>query len=159
MNFARADSDPWIRMFEPRPDAAVRLFCFPYAGGGASMYLSWARSMPAAVEVCPIQLPGREERFADAHFRQLEPLKSAVLEHLEPCLDKPFLLFGHSMGAIIAYEIAHALSSQGRPPAHLIVSGQRAPHIPLSRPMSYHLPEAAFRERLRELKGTPEQVL
>jgi medium-chain acyl-[acyl-carrier-protein] hydrolase len=152
-------SDPWIRRAQPNPKAALRLFCVPYAGGSASVFRSWGRLLPDWIEVCAIQLPGREERLGEPAFRQVDRLLPALIERLRPALDRPFALFGHSMGAVIAYELTRALTDEGQRPVHLIVSGQRAPHLPLQRPTSYHLSDPDFRERLRVLNGTPGPVL
>jgi medium-chain acyl-[acyl-carrier-protein] hydrolase len=149
----------WLRFHRDDARACVRLFCFPFAGGGASLYRNWASVLPPNIAVCPLQLPGREERMREPPFTQVEPLCQAVLTAIDPLLDRPVALFGHSMGAIIAYELARALQRHGRSPLHLFVSGQRAPHLPLGRPVSYNLPLEAFRHRLRELNGTPEAVL
>jgi medium-chain acyl-[acyl-carrier-protein] hydrolase len=152
-------TDPWIRLYAPDARARLRLFCFPYAGRGASLYRGWNRRLPSWIEVCAIQLPGREERIREPAFTNMDALCDALLPSLVPYLDMPVAFFGHSMGALIAHHAATRLRDQGRSPVHLVVSGQRAPHLPLGRPQSYNLPEAAFRERLRTLNGTPEQVL
>lgn len=156
---APAITDPWIRSAEPNPKAKLRLFCLPYAGGGASVFRSWGRALPDWLEVCAIQLPGREDRIGEPAFRQVDRLLPVLLDRLRPHLDRPFALFGHSMGAVVAYEVVRALEAEGRVPVHLIVSGQRAPHLPLRRPTSYHLSEPDFQERLRVLNGTPAPVL
>ena len=156
---ATAKTDPWIRCAKPNPAARLRLFCLPYAGGGASLFRDWGQALPDSVEVCAIQLPGREDRIAETPFRQVEDLLPVLLEKLRPYLDRPIAFFGHSMGAFLSYELARALTEEHRGPAHLIVSGQRAPHLPLSRPSSYHLSDAAFCDRLRSLNGTPASVL
>ena len=153
------DGNSWFRLCRSHPQTRVRLFCFPFAGGGASIYRNWPTALPPTIEVCPIQLPGREERMREPAFTQVEPLCQALLPAIPPWLDRPFAMFGHSMGAVIAYELARDLELQGTPPIHLFVSGQRAPHLPLGRPTSYDLSQEAFRKRLRELKGTPEAVL
>jgi medium-chain acyl-[acyl-carrier-protein] hydrolase len=152
-------ANPWIRFAAPDPGAALRLFCFPYAGAGASVYRGWRARLPTWIHLCPIQLPGREERIREPPFTNMDALCAALLPALAPYLDMPIALFGHSMGALIAYQAATRLREQGGSPIHLLVSGQRAPHLPLGRQPSYDLPEAAFRERLRSLNGTPELVL
>ena len=151
--------DPWMRRAMPRPDPALRLFCLPYAGGGASIYRPWAEALPDWVEVCSVQLPGREERIAEPAYRQVGRLLPELVERLRPYLDRPVAIFGHSMGAVIAYEVTRALTLEGNAPVHLIVSGQRAPFLPLQRPTSYHLSDADFQQRLRELNGTPAPIL
>jgi len=148
----------WLRFRQSNPAASLRLFCFPYAGGSASVYRNWT-DLPPEIEVCPVQLPGRDERFREPAFTRADALCDALVVALADHLDRPFAIFGHSMGAIIAYELTRRLQARGLSPRHLFVSGQRAPHIPLRRPQSYDLPDPAFRNRLRELNGTPEEVL
>jgi medium-chain acyl-[acyl-carrier-protein] hydrolase len=137
------------------------MFCFPYAGGGASAYRGWARLLPADVEVCPVQLPGRESRLREPPFDSSELLIQALVEALQPWLrDLPFVFFGHSMGAMIAFELARELRRRGQAlPQHLFVSGRRAPQIPYEDEPIHALPEPEFIEKLRELEGTPEEVL
>jgi len=98
--------DRWIKVFQPQPDARLRLFCFPYAGGGASIYRLWHRDLPGGVEVCAVQLPGRESRWREEPFRRVPPLADAATEALAPRLGRPYAFFGHSMGAVIAFEVA-----------------------------------------------------
>ena len=156
---APAKTDPWIRCPTPHPAARLRLFCLPYAGGGASIFKNWGDALPDSIEVCAIQLPGREDRIAETPFRRVEQLLPVLLDRLRPYLDRRIAFFGHSMGAFLSYELARALTEENRAPAHLIVSGQRAPHLPLSRPESYYLSDTDFCERLRSLNGTPASVL
>ncbi len=148
----------WLRCRQDNPAASLRLFCFPYAGGSAAVYRNWT-DLPAEIDVCPVQLPGRDERFREPAFTRADALCDALVVALADYLDRPFAVFGHSMGAIIAYEFTRRLQARGLSPRHLFVSGQRAPHIPLRRPQSYALPDPAFKNRLRELNGTPEEVL
>jgi medium-chain acyl-[acyl-carrier-protein] hydrolase len=151
------ESSAWVRFRQRSPVARLRLFCFPYAGGSALIYRHWM-DLPPQIDVCPVQLPGRDERFREPAFTRTDALCDALVVALGGFLDMPFAIFGHSMGAIIAYEFARRLQTCGSM-RHLLVSGQRAPHLPLRRKQSYDLPDAAFRERLRELDGTPGAVL
>ena len=138
----------------------MHLFCFPYAGGAASTFCTWADGLPREVEVCPIQLPGRENRLREPPFTQLGPLVHALAQAMRPYLGKPFVFFGHSMGAAISFELARQLRRQGDPgPLYLFVSGSHAPQVPDPNPPIHHLPEAEFMEELRRLNGTPETVL
>jgi medium-chain acyl-[acyl-carrier-protein] hydrolase len=152
---------PWLVRARPNEYARLRLFCFPYAGGGALAFRPWADHMPSSVEVCPVQLPGRETRIKDASFNQVLPLVRAAAEAIAPYLDKPFAFFGHSMGALIAFELARELRRKyGRLPVKLYASGRVAPQLQLRRATPlYNLPEPEFKEALRGLNGTPEEVL
>lgn len=154
-------SERWLAYREANPRARVRMFCFPYAGGGASAYRGWASTMPPDVEVCPVQLPGRESRLREAPFERPEPLIQAIIEGIQPYLkDLPFVFFGHSMGAMISFELARELRRRGQTmPLHLFVSGRRAPNVPDHDEPIHALPEPEFIEKLRELNGTPEEVL
>ena len=115
------------------------------------------REAPASLEISPVQLPGREHRLSDPPFVAVDPLVSSVVDRLT--LDRPFGLFGHSMGALIAFEVAHALRRRGlRGPERLFVSGFRAPHMPDRWPLLHTLDDRAFVKELRELEGTPDEV-
>src|SRR5688500_10299004 len=119
----------WIVRTKEQPQQ--RLFCFPYAGGGASIYRKWARNSPPAIEVCPVQLPARENRLLEPSYTQILQLVPELARELEPYSDQPFAFFGHSMGALIAFELAHYLRRHGLPePEQLFFSAHRAPHLP-----------------------------
>ena len=106
-----------------------------------------------------VQYPGRGSRIAEASFTNCTALVDALMPYLLPFVNKPFAFFGHSMGAIIAFEVARRLQQRGLKPARLFVSGRRAPQIPTSDRKTYDLPDAEFTEELRRLNGTPAQVL
>jgi medium-chain acyl-[acyl-carrier-protein] hydrolase len=160
MVITSAAANPWISVSKPNPQASLRMFCFPYAGGGASIFYKWADYLPKNVEVCPISLPGRGLRLAETPATRMSPLICSLAESLIPSLDKPFVFFGHSMGALISFELARYLRSRDRPePSHLFVSGRNAPQLPLTDPPLYTLPESDFLEGLRSLNGTPQRVL
>jgi medium-chain acyl-[acyl-carrier-protein] hydrolase len=136
------------------------MFCFPYAGGGASAYRGWAAALPGDVEVCPVQLPGRESRLREKPFTHSEPLITAIGDALEPYMDMPFVFFGHSMGGMISFELSRELRRRGKTlPLHIFVSGRRAPQVPAREEPIHDLPEPEFIIKLRELNGTPEEVL
>lgn len=156
---AAAGATPWLAYRRPAPNVALRLFCFPYAGGGASVYQRWAETLPGMIEVCPVQLPGRERRIAEPAFTSVDALVREMVPALEPLMDRPFALFGHSMGAVVAYEAARALREAGREPVRLFVSGRRAPTVPDPAPPLHALPDAEFADELRRLGGTPEELL
>ncbi|HKX31467.1 MAG TPA: alpha/beta fold hydrolase [Blastocatellia bacterium] len=136
----------------------MRLFCFPYAGGGASLYKSWADSLPSSVEVCPVQPPGREGRRGEAPFTRLLPLVKAISERIEPLLNLPYAFFGHSLGAKIAFELARDLQRGfNLNPACLFISACPAPQMPNEAP-AFDLPDDRFVERMRRLNGVPEHI-
>lgn len=142
------------------PQAKMRLFCFPYAGGGIWSFRTWFNSLPLTVEVCPVELPGRGTRLMEAPFTRLEPLTQALARALLNYLDKPFAFFGHSMGGTVSFELARLLRREySLNPVHLFVSGCRAPQKPDLDPPIHALPEPAFLDELRRLNGTPDAVL
>ncbi|MCY8451877.1 alpha/beta fold hydrolase [Bacillus spizizenii] len=113
---------------EPNPNAAARLFCFPFAGIGASAYRLWPTASEK-FEICPVQLPGRENRSADLQYSEIESLSNDLLNELLPYLDRPYVIFGHCMGALIAYDLILKIMERNvRMPDHFYVSASRAPH-------------------------------
>jgi medium-chain acyl-[acyl-carrier-protein] hydrolase len=157
---ARGATSNWVLCQKPDSRAALRLFCFPYAGGSASIFRQWAQSLPAGVEVCAIQLPGRGSRLLEPAITRIPRLITAMAPALLPYLDKPFAFFGHSMGNIISLELARYLRRKLKiEPVHVFVSGSRAPQLPDTEPRSYDLPEADFIKYLRRLNGTPTEIL
>lgn len=153
-------SNSWLTCLRPKPQAKLRLFCFHYAGGGALSFRSWSNSLPPTVEVCAIELPGRGSRLMERPFTRLEPLIQELTPVLLPYLNKPFAFFGHSMGALVSFELARILRKEyGLSPVHLFVSGRRAPQVPDPDPPIHTLPEREFLDELRRYNGTPESVL
>jgi medium-chain acyl-[acyl-carrier-protein] hydrolase len=156
---SNAPSD-WVTIPQPVPQAKLRLFCFPYAGGNSLIYRKWPTGLPATVELCAIQLPGHGNRLREKPFDRLTPLVSALATELLPYLDKPFAFFGHSMGALISFELARLLRREfGKGPEQLFVSGHRGPRIINGGPRIYDMPREEFIEQLRRLNGTPKEVL
>jgi medium-chain acyl-[acyl-carrier-protein] hydrolase len=152
---------PWIVQSAKRTDAALRLFCFPYAGGGASVFRGWPVTLSPQIDVCPIQLPGHENRLREKPFDNVFTLVKALADALQPELGTPFALFGHSMGAVIGFELArHLRREYGLAPCHLFVSGRRAPHLADPGPPLHRLPAPAFIEGLRQrYNGIPAVIL
>lgn len=150
----------WLAISSPNPQASLRLFCFPYAGGDVRIFRKWLDYLPTFVEVVPVQLPGRANRIHEPAFTRLQPLVEAIAHVITPYLDKPFAFFGHSMGAMISFELARQLRRRfGMEPVHMFVSGRRAPQLPDTTPPTYDLPGQEFLEELRRLNGTPKEVL
>ena len=143
----------------PNPYARVRLFCLPYSGGGTSVYRAWPDGLPRSIEVRPIRCPGRENRVREAPHIRLPPLVAALGQALEPYLDIPYAFFGHSLGALVSFELCRRFRRQALPgPVHLFVSACGAPQVPSPNPPMHQLPDAEFTVALRRLSGTPEAV-
>jgi len=153
-------ADGWLTW--PASDARtrLRLFCFPYAGGSGTLFRPWRNLLPADVDVCAIQFPGRSARMREPHVRDMGTLASAIAEAILPLCDGPFAFFGHSLGALTAFEVArHMRRTAHREPLVLVAAGRRAPQIPSPHPPVYALPHDEFVAELRRLDGMPEEVL
>jgi surfactin synthase thioesterase subunit len=147
-----------------RPDrrARLRLFCLPHAGAGASAYRDWVGPLHEhGIAVCPVQLPGRENRFGETPHRSVGSLVDALAAAgLADELDRPYAVFGHSMGAVLAYEWVRSLHRLGGPlPAHLVVSGRIAPQLSDPRGRLHDLPDAELVARVTALGGVPAALL
>lgn len=141
----------WVSCPRPDPAARVRLFCLPYAGGGGSIYRNWPGKLAGAAEVCPILLPGREARFRERPHTRMQSLAASIAEGIGSHLDKPFALFGHSMGALIAFELARCIRrDRGLSPVCLFVSGARPPHAVWTESPVHSLPDGEFLDCLHE---------
>lgn len=150
----------WLPGVRVDSKAKLRLFCLPYAGGGTNIFRAWPANLPSQIEVCPVQLPGRGNRIKETGYTNLKTLTKAVAEGIQPFLNKPFAFFGHSMGATIAFELTRKLRTMvNLQPVHLFVSGRMAPQIHRSTEVTYDLLEAEFIEKVREINGTPKEVL
>lgn len=155
-----ASLTPWLKVWSTSQQFPIRLFCFPYAGGSSHIFHRWPENISSKVEVCAIELPGRGHRFSEPLMTQLTAVVSAVSNAINPYLDRPYIFFGHSLGALLAYEVARSLQQTGQiEPTHLVVSGRNAPHLPVSTPPIHALPETEFIAAIRRYNGTPEAVL
>lgn len=151
---------PWTK--DPDPAARARLLCFPYAGGGSVEVRQWTAPAKAqGVDVVPVQLPGRETRIAEAPFRVMAPLVEAMTPSVRTVLDRPYAVFGHSMGALIAYAFVRKLRRVGAAlPTHLFLSQRRAPHVPERLAPLHPLPEPEFVRGLQQRYGAlPPELL
>jgi surfactin synthase thioesterase subunit len=137
----------------------MKLYCLPYAGSSAAVYARWKRRLPAGIEVVPVELPGRGRRMREPLETTVPALLDRVMLEVRPEAGRPFALFGHSMGAVLAFELGRRLELRGHSPAVVFVSGTRAPgarHRPrCSSPKS----DAELRAELARLGGTPARVL
>ncbi|WP_101683577.1 thioesterase II family protein [Cupriavidus pauculus] len=138
----------------------MRLFCLPYSGASAMVYLRWRRAIPSWVSVHPLELPGRGARRDEPFAQHIEALAQALADQIGDTVAQPYALFGHSMGALLAYELAHVLAARGLPPpAVTFVSGAEAPAC---RDPDKHARERSddeLRELLRDLGGTSDIAL
>ncbi len=154
-------ASPWLVVNRPVPHARLRLFCFPYAGSGAVVYRTWPNDLPSEIELCAAQLPGRENRYREAPLTRLAEVVAALANAMQPRLDLPFAFFGHSLGGLISFELAHYLRQHhGKEPAQLFVSARRAPHIPEPFPPIHQLPNDEFIAQMQKrYGGIPQAIL
>ncbi len=135
------------------------MFCLPYAGGGASAYNSWSNSFPDTIELQAVQLPGRESRYKEPKFTDIHETAKALADSIKPYLDRPYGLFGYSMGALVAFELMRELRCRGEPlPIQLFVAAMRAPQTPPVCPSLIHLPNDSFLEKMRHYYDPPQDA-
>lgn len=150
----------WFDYLSQSQAPSFRLFCFPYAGGSAEVYRSWRRWFPKQVDLCLVHLPGRGRRMNEQAFTRTIPLVNAIADRIGPETDVPYALYGHSMGALIGFELTRELFRRRcAGPQHLFVSGHRAPQWPRTDPTTFNLPHDEFIAKLGKLNGTPREVL
>lgn len=150
--------DRWFSYSDPRPAADVRLFCLPYAGSGASAFRAWPAAFGPRVEVVAVQLPGREQRMRERPV--IEPAHVAAAIATEA--NRPYAIFGHSMGGRLAFEVARELRRTGRPlPVRLYPSGTNPPHLPIAGPLAglSTMADEELTTRVAAAGGVPEEVL
>ena len=154
-------SNAWLYRPAPRRVSSAQLFCFPHAGAGASVFRQWPAGLPVELEVCAVQLPGRANRLNAPAVASIPVLADLLVQALTPHLDVPFAFFGHSMGAVLAFEVTRGLASRGLPlPSHLFVSGRRPPHMPDLAPPLHELPDQEFVAEInRRYGGIPPEIL
>lgn len=140
--------------------AKLRLFCFSHAGGAASSFRSWQSFFPSYVEICPIQLPGRENRFKEPFITNMDDLIDKMWPYISVVLDYPFAFFGHSLGGLIAFELAKKIQQENRGTLlNLFISAASAPNYGESTHAFHQLPDDQFIQHLRKYGGMPEQIL
>jgi medium-chain acyl-[acyl-carrier-protein] hydrolase len=156
----RSPINGWAIYPSRNPSARLRLFCFPYAGGGATIYSPWGRMLAPDVEVVAVQPPGREGRLSERAIPDMEELVAALHRELLPHFDKPFAFYGHSNGGLMAFELARTLRRTAGPmPRHIFVGGRPAPQVRVDEEEIHSLPHDQFVAALRRYAGTPEEIL
>ncbi len=157
---AQSQANLWFPALEMRPGACVRLFAFPHAGAGASAFSGWNDKLSSALSVCPVRLPGRENRLSEAPFREMGALVEALGKTIQPHASKPFAFFGHSMGAGVAFELARWLRRHELPlPVALLVSAARAPQFRTAHAGTAEPTDEEFIAEIRRREGMPPEVL
>lgn len=153
-------SNPWYVCPYPNPGAETRLFFFPYAGGGPSVFSKWLNELPNYLEGYVAHYPGRGSRYQEPPIKSLAVLVERLYEAIQPLLDKPFVFYGHSLGGLVAFELILRLRKNDLPqPTMLFVSASEAPHLYDPHPIIHKLPDAEFIKALQELNGTPSELL
>ncbi|KAM6959147.1 S-acyl fatty acid synthase thioesterase, medium chain [Aplochiton taeniatus] len=152
-----------INCLSKRPDAVARLICFPWAGGGSIHYARWGKVLNSSIEVYAVILPGRERRAKQSFFRSMQQIVDEVIDVLVPVLkEKPFALFGHSMGAITSFAVATALKKIHKlEPIHIFLSGASAPYSEtrISAPKRSNQSDEDFLTWMTSIGGTPPELL
>lgn len=149
----------WVERSGGRLPLRLRLFCFPPAGSGTHIFRSWPNELPLNIEVCAIRLPGRESRYSEPAFRRLEPMVESLVPALQQFLDVPFVMFGHSMGALLAYEVTRGLlAANAVEPVALFVSAHRAPQLPSRHRALHDLPRDRLIAELKALHDAPVEA-
>lgn len=149
----------WLKRFGRREQPGIQLLCFPYAGGSAGMFRHWSRTLPEYVELVAVQLPGRADRFLERPYERMTPLVDDLIGVLAPVLGRPFACYGASMGARVAWALAHALRERAMPmPQALYVAASSAPRLD-NGSWRWEGREDGLEGYIREMGGTPPEVL
>ncbi|MFG3009686.1 thioesterase II family protein [Streptomyces cinerochromogenes] len=153
-----AEHQLWLRSFHQATPGAPRLLCLPHAGGSASFYFPVSKALSPAVDVRAVQYPGRQDRHLEAPLDSVQDLARGVFRALDERDGTPLALFGHSMGAMVGFELARLLEDAGRPPAVFFVSGRRGPSVERSEDV-HQGDDARLIEEVTRLGGTDGAVL
>lgn len=152
--------DLWVRTPRKRVRPALRIFAFPYSGANASMFFPWAMIFPDSIEVSAIQYPGHGDRVGESFSTRIDELVIPITQALLPLMDLPFVLFGHSLGALIVFEITRYLQKSGKAmPRWIFLSGHGAPHLPDRNPRIHNLPDEEFIRKIISLGGMEEGII
>ncbi|MER5772860.1 alpha/beta fold hydrolase [Streptomyces sp. NPDC002039] len=158
MTSSDVDSNLWIRQFHPAPGAKVRLVCLPHAGGSAPYFLPVSKALSPALDVAAVQYPGRQDRRDEPGIENIADLADAVTDALLPWADRPLIIFGHSMGATLAFEVALRLEGKDIVPLAVFASGRRAPSRHRDERVHLRSDDDLIRE-IQSLSGTQAAVL
>ncbi len=151
---------PWFQIHPAQQRARLRLVCFAYAGGSAQVFSRWPQQMPNWLEVCAVQSPGRGRRFSEPPIAHLDSKVQLLRQAINQLSPLPTVFFGHSNGALLAFELARALQQRGDDSVrHLLLSAKRAPHLPARRKPIHKLPQSEFVAELKSYQFTPDEVL
>jgi len=160
IDMSDSSTNRWLEGLHVETSATLRIFAIPYAGASSYLYRGWHRQMPPGIQLCPIQLPGRGKRTAEPPCLRMDELVGPMCEGLAPHLEQPFALFGHSMGGLIAFALAHRLETQfGLKSVALIVAGCSPPHVKRNSVKLHEWSNDDLIEELRQRGGTPAEVL
>ena len=159
MNQAPSKSNDWFICPQPNSSAEMRLFFFPYAGSGPTVFNKWSVGFPSNMETWIAHYPGRGSRYKEPPVKELIALVEKIDDAIQPLLDKPFIFFGHSFGGMVAFELIRHLRRLKLPqPNILFVSACSAPQLPDPHPPIHALPDTEFVKSLQELNGIPAEV-
>lgn len=157
---AAGSSGRWIEVLRGVPRARARLVIFHYAGGSAAAFRPWVELLHPDAEIKALQLPGRERRARESLTHHMSEIVESVIRELGSADGIPTAFYGHSIGGLMAFEVAHALREGGQLlPQHLVITGRRAPHLAPPTIALHRLPDAQFIEALSKYDGTPESVI
>jgi len=150
----------WIVKPKPNPEAKIKLICLPFAGGGSISFRKWALVLPAPIELITVEIPGRGARITEPLRKRIDAIVPDIATALLAELDKPFAVFGHSMGTLLGFELNHYLEKHYHlQPAHLFFSGRGAPHLPNREAPIHQLAHDDFIGQIKQFDGTPREVL
>lgn len=155
-----ARATPWIVRRSPRDRAAFRLFLLPHAGAGSVLYRDWSADFPDSIDVCAIEPPGRFPRRKERSIDDVFEFARALRPALDPYLDVPFAIFGYSLGALMAFEVAREIRRHRKlEPVHLFAAAQKAPHMPYRMRAISREPKLSFVREIEERYGALEPLV